>query len=123
MNADVVPDLILSTVFISIAPKQNSVVNAEQRMPFSSFCAAILPDLLNPDSSKFTISGMHNISYPSETVLESAVSMDCSASSIHLRLLRTGRVGPPSFKVLSDVAAPSFGVLLASAPLFNIAFD
>ena len=52
---------------MSIAPKQNNVANTERLDLFS----ASLGERLNPDSYKFTISGIPNSLSPSETGVES----------------------------------------------------
>ena len=52
---------------MSIAPKQNNVVSTDRRNV--ALCAAILGDILIPDSCRFIMPGMPNVSSPSESLL------------------------------------------------------
>ena len=65
---------------VSIAPKQNNVVSTDRRNV--SLCAAILGDLLSPDSCRFIMPGMPNVYPPSETLL--VAGMDSSMTLSHV---------------------------------------
>ena len=52
---------------MSIAPKKNNVVSTDCRNV--ALCADILGDPLSPDSCRFIITGMPNVSPTSETLL------------------------------------------------------
>ena len=52
---------------VSIAPKKNIIVTTDRLNV--ALCAAILGDILSPDSCRFMMLGITNVSSPSETLL------------------------------------------------------
>ena len=65
---------------MSISPNQNNVVSTDCRNV--ALCAAILGDLLSPDSCRLIMSGMPNVSPTSETLI--VAGMDSSMKLSHL---------------------------------------
>ena len=66
---------------MGIAPKQNNVVSTDRHNV--ALCAAILGDLLSPDSCKFIIPGMPNVSPPLKTLLVSGMASSMTLSHLN----------------------------------------
>ena len=79
-------DFIVDFGLVSIAPKQNNVVSTDIRNV--SLCAAILGDLLSPDSCRFMIPAMPNVSPPSETLLVSGMASSMTLSPCDFWIVR-----------------------------------
>ena len=65
---------------MSIAPKQNNVVSTDCLNV--DFYAAIICDILSPDSCRFMMLGIPNASPPSETVLVARMSSSITLSHV-----------------------------------------
>ena len=65
---------------MSIAPKQNNVVSTD-RLHVALF-AAIVGDLLSPDSCRFIMLGIPNVSPPSEILLVSGMTSSITLSHV-----------------------------------------
>ena len=76
---------------MSIAQKQNNVVSNDRHNV--ALCPAILGDLLSPDSCRFVMPGMHNVSPSSETLLVAGMVSSMKLSHV-TSVLATDTVCP-----------------------------
>ena len=65
---------------MSIALKQNNVVSTDRL--HVALCAAILGDLLSPDSCSFIMIGILNLSPPSKTLLVARMILSITLSHV-----------------------------------------
>ena len=73
-------DLIVDFGLVSIDPKQNNVVSTDRL--HVALCAAILGYLLSPDSCRFMMLGITNVSPPSETLLLAGMNSSITLSHV-----------------------------------------
>ena len=65
---------------MSIAPKKNNVVSTDRINV--ALCADIIGDLLSPDSCRFMMLGITNVSPPSETLLVAGMNSSITLSHV-----------------------------------------